>query len=116
MRPTVTAPFDGAQDARFVSSSAYFKFKKPTDSAYSINQALGKMLISIMKPGMEVSQVRVTLEGLTSGESSQLSLIGDAERKSRLNRVTELLIERFGEDAVFMAASLKPAADQHLYS
>ena len=95
---------------------AYFKFKKPTDSAYSINQALGKLLSSIMQPGMEVSKVQISLSELTSGESSQLCLIGDIERKSRLNRVTELLIERFGEGAVFLAASLRPSSDRHLYS
>lgn len=95
--------------------SAYFKFKKPTDSAYSINQALGKLLSSIMQPGMEVSKVRISLSELTSGESSQLCLIGDSERRSRLNRVTELLVERFGENAVFLAASLRPSADRHLY-
>lgn len=94
---------------------AYFKFKRPTDSTYSINQALCKLLGSIMKPGMEVSKVQISLSELTRGESSQLSLIGDSERRSRLNRVTELLVQRFGEDAVFLAASLKPAADAHLY-
>ncbi len=93
----------------------YFTFKKPTDSAYSINQALVKMLHSIMKPGMEVSKVQISLSGLTRGESSQLSLIGDSERRGRLNRVTELLVQRFGEDAVFLAAALKPAPDAHLY-
>jgi nucleotidyltransferase/DNA polymerase involved in DNA repair len=93
----------------------FFTFKKPTDSAYSINQALNKLLGTIMRPGMEVSKVQIELSGLTQGESSQLSLIGDSERRSRLNRVTELLIQRFGEDAVFLAASLKPTVDGHLY-
>lgn len=96
-------------------ATAYFKFKKPTDSAYSINQALVRLLGTIMHPGMEVSKVQISLSELTAGESSQLSLIGDSERRSRLNRVTELLIQRFGEDAVFLAASLKPASDAHLY-
>jgi len=113
-RSALAAPFDGAQDADSVLP-AYFKFKKPTDSVYSINQALGRLLSSIMQPGMEVSKVRISLSELTSGESSQLCLIGDSERKSRLNRVTELLIERFGENAVFLAAALRPAADRHLY-
>lgn len=94
---------------------AYFKFKKPTDSAYSINQALDKLLNSTMRPGIEISKIQISLSELTVGESSQLSLIGDSARKSRLNRVSELLIERFGEDAVFLAASLKPTADAHLY-
>ena len=87
---------------------AYFKFKKPTDSRYTISQALGKLLGSLMEPGMEVSQVKIELSELTWGESSQLCLIGEGERGNRLNRVIELIADRFGEGTVFIAASLRP--------
>jgi DNA polymerase-4 len=86
----------------------YFKFKKPTDSTYTIAQALGKLLGSLMEPGMEVSRVRVELLELTPGESSQLCLIGEGERGNRLNRAMELLVDRFGEGAVFVAGALRP--------
>ena len=88
---------------------AYYTFKKPTDSTYTIAQALGKLLGSLMEPGIEVSRVSIELSELTRGESCQLSLIGENERGNRLNRVIELLADRFGEGAVFFAASLRPA-------
>lgn len=87
---------------------AYFKFKKPTDSTYTISQALTNLLASLMEPGMEVSRVKIELSELTSGESSQLSLIGEGERGNRLNRVIELITDRFGDGTVFRAGSLRP--------
>jgi DNA polymerase-4 len=87
---------------------AYFKFKTPTCSTYTITQALNKLLKSIMKPGMEVSKLRAELSELTAGEGFQLSLIGENERGNRLNRVIETLVDRFGEGAVFFAGGLRP--------
>jgi len=91
-----------------ISEPAYFTFKKPTDSTYTITQALTKLLASLMEPGMEVSRVRIELCELTDGESSQLCLIGEGERGNRLNRVIELIADRFGEGTVCIAASLRP--------
>jgi len=88
---------------------AYYTFKKPTDSAYTIAQALAKLLGSLMESGMEVSKVSIELSELTRGESCQLSLIGPNERANRLNRVIELISDRFGEGTVFTAAALRPA-------
>lgn len=90
-------------EQREESLPAYYTFKKPTDSAYTISQALAKLLGSMMEPGMEVSKVRIELSGLTRGESCQLSLIGPNERANRLNRVVELISDRFGDGAIFLA-------------
>ena len=97
-----------AQDAQDADLPAYFTFKKPTDSTYTITQALSKLLGSLMEPGMEVSRVTIELSELTPGESSQLCLIGEGERGNRLNRVIELIADRFGEGTVCIAASLRP--------
>lgn len=86
--------------------SALHHFKKPTDSIASISQALERMLISKMRPGMEVGRVRVTFSELTNGTSAQLCLIGDGERRQRLSRAVELLRERFGDRSVCMASAL----------
>ena len=94
--------------ARNDAMPAYFKFKKPTDSTYSITQALHKLLASLMKPEMEVSWVKIEFSELTAGESAQLCLIGEGERGNRLNRVVELIADRFGEGKVFTAGSLRP--------
>ena len=95
------------RSARNDAICAYFTFKKPTDSTYTITQALHKLLASLMKPGMEVSRVKIELSELTSGESSQLSLIGDGERGNRLNRVIDIIADRFGDGTVFRASSLR---------
>ena len=99
---------DDSQNDMGVPIPAYYTFKKPTDSAYTISQALNKLLGSLMEPGMEVSRVSIELSELTRGESCQLSLIGEAERGNRLNRAIELISDRFGEGTVFVAASLWP--------
>jgi len=91
-----------------ISNSQFIILKTPTDSAASIVQALVKLLESVMKPGMEVSRVMVTLSDLTSGAASQLCLIGDGERRRRLDRVVELVRERFGDGSVIFASSMAP--------
>ncbi len=100
---------DEGQISNLKSQTSNLRFKRPTDSAASIIQALVKLLESVMKPGMEVSMVRVVLSGLTPGAASQLSLIGDGERRHRLDRAVELVRERFGDGAVIFASSLAPA-------
>jgi len=72
-------------------------------------QALGKMLADIMRPGMEVARAGIVLSDLTPGSASQLCLIGDGERKDRLDRTIELIRERFGDGSVFVASSVAPA-------
>lgn len=88
------------------SAASYFRFKKPTDSAATMQQALTKMLHDKMQPGMEIYRVQMVLSQLTPGESSQLCLIGDGERRNRINRAADLIRERFGEGAIFTASSL----------
>lgn len=98
------------QIPRAARNDVYYTFKNPTDSAYTISQALGKLLGSLMEPGMEISKVRIELSELTRGESCQLSLIGPNERANRLNRVVELISDRFGEGTIFVAARQGSAA------
>jgi len=90
------------------SQSAFFRFKKPTDSASAMLQALGKMLSEKMQPGMEVSGVRIVLSDLTPGASSQLCLIGKGESRLKIDRTIELIRERFGDRAILIASSLAP--------
>lgn len=99
----ITAPRLGCPDC---AAAAYFRFKKPTDSPASIAQALAKMLNGKMRPGMEICRVRIVLSDLTPGESSQLCLIGDGERRGRVGRAVDLIRERFGEGSIFFASSL----------
>jgi len=96
---------DKSQD-KSTFHSAYLRFKKPTDSVYSMQQSLAKLLHSIMNPGMQISRMRISLSDLTHGASSQMCLFGDGERKKRLNRACELIRERFGDGSVFIASSL----------
>ena len=98
------------------SISAYFRFKKPTDSAAAIVQALGKLLISKMTAGMQIYAVQIVLSDLTQGSSSQLCLIGNGERRDRLDRVVELINERFGDGSMCVAASLAPSGRARVLS
>jgi len=87
-----------------------FRFKKPTESPAVIVQALGKVLRRCMKPGMEISGVRIVLSDLTPGISSQLSLTGEVERKFKINRTVEHIRNRFGEKAICIASTLVPTS------
>jgi len=88
--------------------SALHHFKKPTDSTASIALVLERLLLSKMQPGMEISKVRVTLCDLTPGTSAQLCLMGDGERRQRLERAVEIIRERFGERSVFFCSGRIP--------
>lgn len=108
------------QNVPSLNSASYFRFKKPTDSVATLQQALVKMLHDKMKArlcvgaegdptrsrGMEVYRAQVILSDLTPGESSQLCLLGDGERRKRIDRAADLIRERFGEGAIFTASSL----------
>ena len=89
--------------------SEYFRFKKPTDSPAHIIQVLEKLLGRNMKPGMRISGARIVFSDLQPGQGSQLCLVGESERRSRIDRAVELIKERFGEGAVIFASSLAPA-------
>lgn len=93
-------------DESQLTHCAIHHFKKPTISISSVNQALEKLMLSKMQPGMEISQARITLSRLTPGASSQLCLLGDGERRQRLQRAVELIRDRFGDKSVCMAGTL----------
>jgi DNA polymerase-4 len=103
--PGMNIPDDQKRVGELIVAS-YVRFKKPIDSAASIQQALAKMLHDKMQPGMEIYRAQVILSDLTPGESSQLCLLGDGERRKRIDRAAELIRERFGEGAIFTASSL----------
>lgn len=100
--------FDGPADQglKLSTTDTLHHFKKPTDSAASVARVLEKLLLSKMRSGMEISKVRVTLCDLTPGTSAQLCLIGDGERRQRLEQAVEIIRERFGERSVCMAGTL----------
>ena len=88
-------------------------FKKPTDLASTVLQ---KLLGFKMKPGMQISRVRIVLSDLTRGDGLQLCLIGEGERRNRVESAIELIRERFGEGSIFLAASLMPAGRARVLS
>ncbi len=90
-----------------LAPNSFFCFKKPTDSPRSIHYALGKMLMEKMRPGMEVSGVRIVLSELTVGVGSQLCLIGEGERRLKIDRTIEHIRDRFGDKSIFRASALK---------
>lgn len=85
---------------------AYFRFKKPTRSAYAMIQTLGKLIASKMNAGMEISRVRVVLSDLSREGGHQLCIIESGRDKERLEKAVEQIKDRFGDDAVFLAAGL----------
>ncbi len=98
------------------SRNCYVRFKKPTASASTMLQSLVKLLDSKMKPGMRISRVQVVLSDLRRGDGLQLCLIGDGERRRRLDGAIELIRERFGERSVCLATSLIPAGRARVLS
>ena len=97
-------------------STFNFQLSTHNDSAYSIFRALVKMLGHTMRPGMRISGVQVLLSGLTRGEGLQLCLIGEGERRRRLDGAVELIRERFGEGSVCLATSLIPTGRARVLS
>ena len=97
--------------------SAYesLHFKKPTDSTYTMAEALSKLLNVTMTPGMEVYRVEVICSELDRGQESQLSLLGESERKTRINRTVELINERFGDNKIYTASSLIATGKQQVF-
>ena len=96
-------------DSKPPAIPAYFRFKKPTASAFVIMQALSKLVSEKMQAGMEISRVRVVLSDLSPGDGQQLSLVENSYIRDRVDTVVEMLKHRFGDDAIFRAASLTPS-------
>ncbi|MHB9038323.1 MAG: DNA polymerase Y family protein [Armatimonadota bacterium] len=98
--------FDESKPGSPVAIPAYYRFKKPTRSAYVIIQALGKLVASKMQAGLEISRVRVVLSDLSREGGHQLCIIESGRDKERLEKAVEQINDRFGDDAVFLAAGL----------
>ncbi len=103
---TTLTILDESDSRTSVPISAFFRYKKPTDSTCTIVQSLTKLLEAKMQPGMEISKLTVILSDITRGRSSQLSLMGENERKNRLDRTIELIRSRFGNTSVYTAGTL----------
>jgi hypothetical protein len=55
---------------------------------------------------MEISRVRVVLSDLSREGGHQLCIVEDNHNKERLDKAVEQIKDRFGDDAVFLAAGL----------
>lgn len=94
---------------------ASYNFKEPTCAISLIMQSLGKLVSSKLKPGMQISRIRVVFSDLSYGDSRQLSLMEmeDVQNRERLNKAVEQLRNRFGDDSVCFAESLMPTNRGH---
>lgn len=82
------------------------RLKRPMGSIVDILAASDRLLGLVMRPGMKVVSLEITLSDLTVGEGIQLSLLGDGEQKQKLDSALETIKDRFGEKSIFYAAAL----------
>lgn len=95
---------------------AVWRLKRPVNHAPDILFALKRLLPMQMKPDMEVIGVNVALSDLTVGEGVQLSLLGAGERRRRLDRLVEVVRERFGDGALIYASSLTASGRERAFA
>jgi len=95
---------DGPAAARI--AAATYHLKRSINSPIEIAGAFRRLLYALMRPGMKLSGVGLTLSGLDFGENAQLSLIGDKTLRMERDRVMSAIREKFGERAIFYAAAL----------
>lgn len=86
-----------------------YRFKKPVSSAGETLHGAVRLLRELMRPGMTVSGLELTLSDLAPGEGLQLCLLGEGERRRRLDLAVESVKDRFGDSSIFHAGVL--AAD-----
>ncbi len=91
-----------------------WRLKRPVNRAADILFALKRLLPMQMRPGMEASGVSITLSDLTMGEGLQLCLLGDSERRRKLDVVMESVHLRFGDSALIYASSLAAAGRERV--
>jgi len=82
------------------------RLKKPASLPEDIFRAAVRLLGAAMRPGMRTVGLKLTLSDLTPGEGVQLALLGEGERRRRLDPVVQAIRERFGERAISYAAML----------
>lgn len=98
--------YDETASTNPVPVPAYYRFKKPTRSAYVMMQALNKLAVSKMNVGMEISKVRVVLSDLSCEGGHQLCIIDNGHDKEQLEKAVEQIRDRFGGNAVIAASGL----------
>ncbi|QGP91344.1 DNA polymerase IV [Neomoorella glycerini] len=83
-----------------------FTLPRYTDTAADIYTAARRLLRRHWPPWRPVRLVGVSLAGLVPAEVRQEDLFGRVEKQARLDRACDRLKNRYGERAVFRAASL----------
>jgi len=81
----------------------------PTDQTQKIFNIVQKMFLTNYQNGRKVRLIGVGVSGFDSGDSKQLHLFKEQEEKlERLDKVQDLLTDRFGKHIIHRAESLKP--------
>jgi DNA polymerase-4 len=84
---------------RLPTVSRSYTLKTTTSSAHDIYFAADKIL-RLEIHGAKIKSIRLTLSDLKPGNCIQLSFLGDAERKMKLDAVVDSVRSRFGEHAI----------------
>jgi|GEM_PF-624601 len=91
--------------------SRFYTFKTPASSAHDIYTGARRIYRQVVNPKSEIRDPKssavcrlrsavLTLSDLHTGSGIQLSLIGDTERRMRLDAVLETIRSRFGENSI----------------
>ena len=85
------------------SESRFYAFKTPASSAHDIyigaRRAFG-LMVNLKSEISDLKSIRLVLSDLRTGAGIQLSLMGDTERRMRLDSVLETIRSRFGDRAI----------------
>jgi DNA polymerase-4 len=101
----------GAQGADFDRPTGFFRqttLPDATDITQEVYEAARAVFFRHWD-GSPVRKIGVTLSGLSSADSYQLTLFGDRERQREMARVTDGIKDRFGGSAILRASSLLKA-------
>jgi DNA polymerase-4 len=101
------------KDANFAWLSRMKTLPERTDLARDIYRAAGELLARHWPDGWPVRMVGVALGGLAPVKMEQPTLFGEREKIKRSERACDRIRSRFGERAVFRAASLTKAGVRH---
>ncbi|MGB9804440.1 MAG: DNA polymerase IV, partial [Desulfofundulus sp.] len=97
------------KDANFAYLSRMKTLRTHTDLAADVYRAAVEILERHWPEGWPVRMVGVALAGLVPKPPEQLTLFGDREKLSRVERSCDYIRSRFGEKAIFRASSLTGA-------
>lgn len=104
------------QKAREITMKLEFEDLPPIDRTYSPKNLLSsaqsifagaRRILRSQMQGARLSSVRLTLSGIEHGEGMQLSFMGDAERRYKLDAVLENIRARFGEQSISLLANTR---------